>query len=126
MKSKKSRTVLPAKYNYSYADGDQWYQWSPDGKWILAQYFELGGWQHNDIALVKADGSGEIHNLTNSGYSDQIPKFMMNGKAIIWSTDRQGMRSHGAGVPSMIYTPCFWTPKPTTNFRMSKEEISIK
>lgn len=37
-----------------------------DGRWILAKYFEHGGWQHNDIALVKADGSGEIHNLTSS------------------------------------------------------------
>ncbi len=54
LKSKKSRTVLPAKYNYSYQDGDQWYQWSPDGRWILAKYFEHGGWQHNDIALVKS------------------------------------------------------------------------
>ena len=125
LKSKKSRTVLPAKYNYSYADGDQWYQWSPDGKWILAQYFELGGWQHNDIALVKADGSGEIHNLTNSGYSDQIPKFMMNGKAIIWSTDRQGMRSHGSwGAQYDIYA-LFLDPEAYDEFRMSKEELAL-
>lgn len=66
LKNKKTRTVLDGRYNYSYADGDQWYQWSPDGKWILAQYFEKGGWQYTDIALIKADGSGEIHNLTNS------------------------------------------------------------
>ena len=120
LKSKKSRTVLPAKYNYSYQDGDQWYQWSPDGRWILAKYFEHGGWQHNDIALVKADGSGEIHNLTNSGYSDQNPKWMMNGKAIIWSTDRQGMRSHGSwGAQYDIYA-LFLDPEAWDEFRMNK------
>ena len=27
------RKILDGQYNYSYADGDQWYQWSPDGKW---------------------------------------------------------------------------------------------
>lgn len=36
LKNKKTRTVLPAKYNYSYVDGDQSFEWSPDGRWILA------------------------------------------------------------------------------------------
>lgn len=125
LKSKKSRTVLPAKYNYSYQDGDQWYQWSPDGRWILAKYFEEGGWQHNDIALIKADGSGEIHNLTNSGYSDQNPKWMMNGKAIIWMSDRQGMRSHGSwGAQYDVYA-LFLDPEAWDEFRMSKEELAL-
>lgn len=125
LKNKKSRTVLPGKYNYSYADGDQWYQWSPDGRWILAKYFEKGGWQHNDVALVKADGSGEIHNLTNSGYSDQNPKWMMNGKAIIWMTDREGMRSHGSwGAQYDIYA-LFLDPEAWDEFRMSKEELAL-
>ncbi len=36
--SKKTRTIMPADKNYSYADGDQYYQWSPDGKWFLVQF----------------------------------------------------------------------------------------
>lgn len=36
LESKKSRKVMDAKYNYSYSDGDQWFQWSPDSKWILS------------------------------------------------------------------------------------------
>ena len=32
--TKEVRTVMDGKYEYSYSDGDQWYQWSPDGKWI--------------------------------------------------------------------------------------------
>ena len=125
LKSKAVRTVMDGKYEYSYSDGDQWYQWSPDGRWILAKYFEHGGWQHNDIALVKADGSGEIHNLTNSGYSDQNPKWMMNGKAIIWSTDRQGMRSHGSwGAQYDIYA-LFLDPEAWDEFRMNKEELAL-
>ena len=125
IKSKKSRTVLPGKYNYSYADGDQSFEWSPDGRWILAKFFEEGGWQHPDIALVKADGKGEIHNLTNSGYSDANPRWMMGGKAIIWYTDRQGMRSHGSwGAQGDIYG-LFLDPEAYTEFRMSKEERAL-
>jgi tricorn protease len=38
LESKKSRTILPAEHNYSYADGDQSYEWSPDSKWFLVKY----------------------------------------------------------------------------------------
>lgn len=125
LKSKKIRTVLPAKYNYSYTDGDQWYQWSPDGKWILANYFEKGGWQNTDIALVKADGSGEIHNLTNSGYSDASPKWMMDGKAVIWFSDRAGYRSHGSwGAYYDVYA-MFLNPEAWDEFKMNKEEAAL-
>lgn len=125
LKNKKTRTVLPAKYNYSYTDGDQSFEWSPDGRWILAKFFEEGGWQHPDIALIKADGKGEIHNLTNSGYSDANPRWMMNGKAIIWQSDRQGMRSHGSwGAQSDIYA-LFLDPEAYEYFNMSKEERAL-
>ena len=36
--SKEVRTIMTADKNYSYADGDQYYTWSPDGKWFLVQY----------------------------------------------------------------------------------------
>lgn len=125
LKSKKIRTVLDGKYNYSYSDGDQWYQWSPDGKWILARYFEKGGWQYPDVALVKADGSGEIHNLTNSGYGDQQPKWMMNGKVIIWFSDRQGYRSHGSWGSQYDVYAMFLDPEAWDEFRMNKEELAL-
>lgn len=125
LKSKKNRTVLPAKYNYSYTDGDQSFEWSPDGRWMLVQFFEEGGWQHPDVGLVKTDGKGEIHNLTNSGYNDVNPRWMMDGKAIIWNTDRQGMRSHGSwGAQGDIYA-LFLDPEAYDEFTMSKEERAL-
>ena len=36
--TKQSRTVVAADKNYSYADGDQYYQWSPDSKWFLLTF----------------------------------------------------------------------------------------
>ena len=52
LKSKKVRTVLDGKYNYSYSDGDQQYQWSPDSKWFLAKYIAISGWNNTEIVLV--------------------------------------------------------------------------
>lgn len=56
--SKKSRTIVPKGVNFSYADGDQYYTWSPDGKWIALNSAE-GRWGSAEVALMKADGNGE-------------------------------------------------------------------
>ncbi|WP_320051948.1 S41 family peptidase [uncultured Acetobacteroides sp.] len=126
LKSKKIRDVLDAKYNYSYQDGDQDYCWSPDSKWFLVKYFEAGGWNKEDIGLVKADGTGTVTNLTNSGYSDSNPKWMMKGQSMIWITDRDGYRSHGSwGSEGDVYG-MFFTKKAWDTFKMTKEELDIQ
>lgn len=125
LKSKQVRTVLDGKYNYSYADGDQHYQWSPDSKWFLAKYIAVGGWNNTDIVLVKADGSGEMTNLTESGYSDNSAKWVLGGKAMIWSSDRAGYRSHGSwGAQDDIYI-MFFDGEAYDKFRLSKEEQAM-
>ncbi|MDH6355654.1 tricorn protease [Dysgonomonas sp. PH5-45] len=125
IKSKKIRTVLDGKFNYSYADGDQWFRWSPDGKWILTEYIGVGGWNNVDIALVKADGSGEVTNLTESGYSDGNPRFVQDGKAMLWFSDRAGYRSHGSwGAYNDAYI-MFFDREAYDKFRMSKEELAL-
>ena len=123
--TQKIRTVLDGKYNYSYSDGDQQYRWAPDSKWFLAEYIGTGGWNNHDIALVKADGSGQVINLTESGYSDGNPKWVMNGKAMIWSSDRAGFRSHGSwGAHRDVYMQ-FFDGEAYDEFRLSKEEQAL-
>lgn len=125
LKSKDIRTVLDGKYNYSYSDGDQSYQWSPDSKWILATYIAIGGWNNSDIALIKADGSGNVTNLTESGYSDGNAKWVLDGKAMIWSSDRAGYRSHGSwGAERDMYI-MFFDGEAYDKFRLSKEEQAL-
>ena len=125
LKDKTTRTVLDGKYNYSYSDGDQQYQWSPDGKWFLAKYIAVGGWNNTDIVLVKADGSGEMTNLTESGYSDESPRWVLDGKAMIWASDRAGYRSHGSwGAEQDVYI-MFFDGEAYDKFRLSKEEQEL-
>lgn len=94
----KSRTInvaLPAKYNFSYSDGDIDFEWSPDSRWLLTSYMGENGWNNMDVAVVSADGK-KVVDLTNSGYSDQSPMWALGGKAIVWASDRTGYRSHGS------------------------------
>ena len=95
VKSGKVRTVMDGKLVYSYSDGDIDFEWSPDSRWLLASYIGKGGWNNQDIALVDASGNGNIHNLTNSGYSDGGAKWVLGGKAMLFSSDRAGYRSTG-------------------------------
>jgi len=124
LESKEVRTVLDAKYNYSYSDGDQWYQWSPDGKWFLASYSPNAVF-FRDVALIDASGNKEIINLTNSGYGDGMPKWMMKGKMMIWSSDRLGYRSHGSwGAQRDIYG-MFFTQEAFDRFQLPEEELKL-
>lgn len=125
LKAKKSRTVLESKYNYSYSDGDQDFKWSPDSRWILAKYISVGGWNNTDIAMIKADGSGEVVNLTESGYSDSSPRWVLGGKAMTWQSDRAGYRSHGSwGAHRDMYI-MFFDAEAYDRFRMSKEDLAL-
>ena len=123
--SKQVRTVMDGKFEYSYSDGDQWYQWSPDSHWILTNYIGIGGWNNKDVALVNASGNGEIHNLTQSGYNDGNAKWVLDGKAMIWESDRAGYRSHGSwGAHGDIYI-MFFELEAYERFLMSKEELAL-
>lgn len=124
LKSGKIRTVLDGKFNYSYSDGDQWYQWSPDGKYFAVNFFNKGGWQSTDLGLVKADGSDKDKpvNLTQSGYNDIGAGWAMNGNALMWYSDKYGMRSHGSwGAQNDIFI-MFMNQESYDKFLMNKEE----
>ncbi|MFR9523934.1 MAG: S41 family peptidase [Rikenellaceae bacterium] len=125
LKSKKVRTIRDKKFEYSYTDADQWFSWSPDSCWILSGYIGEGGWNNGDVALINADGSGEIHNLTQSGYTDSNAKWVLDGKAMVWFSDRAGYRSHGSWGSEYDAYIMFFDLETYEKFRMNKEEEEL-
>lgn len=126
VKTKAVRTLMDGKYIYSYSDGDVWFEWSPDSRWLLSSYIGTGGWNSQDIALVNASGNGEIHNLTESGYNESNGKWVLGGKAMIFESDRAGYRSHGSwGAEGDVYI-MFFDLDAYENFRMTKEEKVLR
>ena len=123
--SKETRTIMTADRNYSYADGDQYYQWSPDGKWFLVQFGHPERVFSPEVGLVSADGKGEIHDLTLSGYEDVTPKWVMDGKAMIWLSTREGTRQQGGDVVSGDVYGMFFTRAAFDRFKLSKEEFAL-
>lgn len=122
--SKKVRTVLDGGKNYSYSDGDQHYEWSPDGKWFLVSYLINGRWI-SEVGLLKADGSESPINLTRSGYSDGRPRWMMDGKMVIWFSGRDGMKNQGSwGGQTDVYG-MYLTQDSWDKMRLTKEEFQL-
>ena len=121
LESKKVRTVLDKKYNYSYSDGDQGYEWSPDGNWFLVKYLPFNRW-NSDVGLISADGK-ELINLTESGYECYSPKWVMGGEAIIWFSGRNGMKSHGSWGSQGDAYAMFLTEGAYDKFNLSEDEL---
>ncbi|MCF0175390.1 MAG: PD40 domain-containing protein [Bacteroidales bacterium] len=114
-------TSLHKDVNYSYTDGDQHFEWSPDGRYILGNWIAEGGWNNSDIAMFDVE-KGTITNLTRSGYSDDSFRWALGGKAMTWTTDKQGYRSHGSwGATKDIYL-MFFDTKAYSDFLLDKEQ----
>lgn len=117
------RDITDGSQNYSYADGDLSFNWSPDGKWIVLDFNAKRRWPNTDIGLVRATGGEPIINLTLSGYTDVAPRFVMGGDAIIWMSDRNGLRSHASwGAQSDVYA-LFLTKEAFDKYNMTEFEI---
>lgn len=123
--TKKSRTLVPKGVNYSYADGDQYYTWSPDGKWIALTSAE-GRWPTSEIALLKADGSGSRINVTQSGFTDAVPKWAFGGKALLWVSDREGKRPLALqGSREYDVYAMFFDQEAYDKFKLTKDEFAL-
>lgn len=112
---------LHKNINYSYSDGDQSFEWSPDSRYILCNWQANGGWNNEDIALIDIE-TGKITDLTESGYTDANFRWAMKGKAMTWASDRAGYRSHGSwGAEFDIYAMFF---DGKTFYRFTRDQES--
>jgi len=122
--SKQTRTILPAEYNYSYADGDQNYGWSPDGKWFLVMdgYVRLLTPQ---VGLVSSDGKGKVINMTKSGFVNLNARWGMDGTMMYYRSTREGAADlTGSPVSSDVYG-MFFTRAAYDRFRLSKADYEL-
>ena len=122
-KGGKAKSLLKGA-NYSYRDGDQHFEWSPDSQYLLTGYMADGGWNNQDVALIEVS-TGKVTDLTQSGYGDGSFHWALGGKAMTWMSDKNGFRSHGSwGSQDDIYIMFFDGPA-MTEFLQDKEDEAI-
>ena len=121
LQSNQTRLILPGKYNYSYADGDQWFDWSPDGKWFVVTIDQPERWSQ-EVGLVDAGGQQQITYLTKSGYESEHPIWSTNGKTMAWANDKFGLHGDGNGGGQYDVFEMFFTQAAFDRFKLSPAE----
>jgi Tol biopolymer transport system component/C-terminal processing protease CtpA/Prc len=121
--TRQSRVVLPGDMNYSYQDGDQWFDWSPDGKWLLATFVDKNRWS-SEIGLVEAQGKLPLLNVTRSGYEDQHPVWTRGGQSMLWFSDRMGLHGTSGSAQQDVFA-MFFTRAARDRFNLSKSEYAL-
>lgn len=122
LESKQTRLILPGKDNYSYEDGDQWFDWSPDGKWFLVTMNQPERWSP-EVSLVDAAGQQHITYVTKSGYASYHPVWSTDGKTMTWLNEKFGLHGDGSGGGGqMDVFEMFFTQEAFDRFNLSPAE----
>src|SRR5262249_39148 len=125
LETRQSRTILSGDHNYSYKDGDQWYDWSPDGKWFLVSFLNPNRYSP-EAGLVDSAGNQELPNLTKSGFESERPIWSMDGKSMIWTTDRQGLHGYGYSPATQLDVyEMFFTQEAFDRFNLPEAQYEV-
>ena len=123
LETKTVRQVTDGSSWYSRSGGFS-YEWSPDGKWFTLTYTPNGHDPYYSIGLVSSQG-GDIIDLTGSGYMAGNPRFVLDGNAVLFQSDRYGMRSHGSWGSQEDVFLCFLNQDAYDRYRLSKEDYEL-
>ncbi|NVK52134.1 MAG: PD40 domain-containing protein [Flavobacteriaceae bacterium] len=123
VKSGKETILLTPKDLFHMRDGDKYFTWSPDSKWLLVDWSKT--LSNSEVLLMAADGSKRV-NLNESGYYDSSPKWVNGGKQMIWFSNRNGLKSYATSGQSQsdVYT-MFFTQDAWDEFNLSDEDYKL-
>jgi tricorn protease len=119
--SKEVRQITDGTQHY----GSIGYEWSPDGKWFAVTLITHMRDPYSDVAIVSANGDQIMYNITESAYFDDDPQWVLDGNAIIYNSDRYGMRSHASWGSQRDAFIAFLNQDAYDKFRLSKEEYAL-
>lgn len=125
LETKKVRQITDGSTWYSTGGGFD-YAWSPDGKWFTLEFTGNRHDPYSDIGLVSAQGNSPIVNLTNSGYSSGSPRFVLDGNAILFTTERYGMRAHASWGSQDDAMLVFLNQDAYDKYCLSKEDYELR
>ena len=125
LETKKVRQITDGSTWYS-TNGEFSYAWSPDSKWFTLEFIGNKHDPYSDIGLVSAQGNSPIINLTNSGYMSGSPRFALDGNAILFKTERYGMRAHASWGSQDDAMLIFLNQDAYDKYCLSKEDYELR
>lgn len=120
----KQVTELTDGSTYLHRDGRFNYAWSPDGSMLALEVIDRKHDPYSDIAIIDV-ATGKMTNLTNSGYFDAQPRWALDGNAIIFASERYGMRNHASWGSMNDVMLVFLNQEAYDRFRLSEEDYEL-
>ncbi len=75
---------------------------------------------------MKADGTGERKNVTESGFADGSAQWAINGKALLWLTDRDGKKPLAfQGAREVDIYAMFFDQELYDRFKLNKDDYAL-
>ena len=125
LKTKAITNIHNGEKHFSYADGDQDFSWSPDGKWLAVTFYPDEHW-FGEIGILSASGDQKLINVSKSGFSDSYPQWSADGTMLYWASDRNGMHSVAkTGASQMDIYAAFLTQKAYDTYKLKKDEFAL-
>lgn len=109
---------------YPRRDAGLKFSWSPDSRWIVAELIGSHRDPYTDIILVNTS-TGKTTNLTESGYFDESPRWVMDGNAILFLSERYGMRNHASWGSMSDAMIVFLNRDSYDRFRLNDEDYEL-
>ncbi len=123
LKSGKSRQLTDGSTKAS-RSASFGFVWSPDSRWIALEVNDNKHDPYSDIALLNVE-TGEITNITQSGYIDSNPRFVMDGNALLFFTERYGMRAHASWGSQEDVMIVYLNRETRDKYRLNDEEYAL-
>jgi len=106
-------------------DGGFDYQWSPDSRWIALDIVARRHEPYSDVAIINV-ADGTMTNLTNSGYFDETMRWVLDGNAILFGSERYGMRNHASWGSQYDAMLVFLNRDAYDKFMLSEEDYALR
>ena len=121
----KKVTQITDGHTHTSRGGSIDYSWSPDSRWIVMDGVLHHHDPYSDIILVNV-ADGTLIPLTETGYFDESPKFVLEGNAVIFGSDRYGMRAHASWGSESDVMIVFLNSDAYDKYRLSEQDYALR
>ncbi|MDE6523876.1 MAG: peptidase S41 [Muribaculaceae bacterium] len=98
--------------------------WAPDSRLIALEVMNPMHEPYGDISIIDTQ-TGEFIPVTRTGYFDQEPRWSDDGNALIFASERYGMRNHASWGSEMDVMMAFLNQEAYDKFRLSEEDYAL-
>lgn len=121
----KKVTPLTKEPFTNYRDGSASFSWSPDSRRLVMMVMNPSHEPYGDISIVDAT-TGEMTPVTRTGYFDESPRWSPDGNAVLWLSERYGMRNHASWGSQFDVMMAFLNKASYDKFRLSEEDYALQ